>query len=502
MASEFLILTDRGGRLSAVTDDAAAAVGRSGGEIQAGALFELFSEESGEAVLKALRTASPREATVLPGQTILPGTDREAVFDISIEPAGVDKFWIRFTPAASVLEDNGPLAKESFLDAVSSRLGLSGGDDMRLFMIDFGGLRDTALTERMGTEAAQFRTTIEDALGEVSGGGPVGRLDASSYGVLGSAGQNQAALVASVVEAAGRLGVSEADPGARAESVALDVVEADPKKLRGLLSHVCHKFYQTIRNGADFGSEQLSEISEEVQQAIGLIETALDREDVAIQSREVRFLSSGAVRIILAYGELVFGDEQVPASRLLVLSDHPALCCRHDRVIALAALAAQTDTETPVVVDIYPPTLESGAASEIASEMAGLGRIVGFRPHGLDISATRSPAVREVQKLLKDGYPVWLVNFSTAIAKTRQLQGAFVEVSATFLRDVSAMPDRNVLLSRLLKVWNDVEVSLVAVNVDSKNLASFVSKLGIAFGVGVAADPKADAPQSTSDVRR
>lgn len=64
------------------------------------------------------------------------------------------------------------------------------------------------------------------------------------------------------------------------------------------------------------------------------------------------------------------------------------------------------------------------------------------------------------------------------------------------------MPDRNVLLSRLLKVWNDVEVSLVAVNVDSKNLASFVSKLGIAFGVGVAADPKADAPQSTSDVRR
>jgi EAL domain-containing protein (putative c-di-GMP-specific phosphodiesterase class I) len=102
--------------------------------------------------------------------------------------------------------------------------------------------------------------------------------------------------------------------------------------------------------------------------------------------------------------------------------------------------------------------------------------------------------------LLKEGFPVWLTNFSTAIAKTRQLHGAYVEVSATFLRDVSAKPDRNTLLSKLLKVWNDVEVSLVATNVDSKNLASFVSKLGIAFGVGIAADPAAAAPQSTRDM--
>ena len=144
--------------------------------------------------------------------------------------------------------------------------------------------------------------------------------------------------------------------------------------------------------GADFGSEQLSEISEEVQQAIGLIETALDPGRCPRFSRgRSGSCHRGAVRIILAYGELVFGDENrsrpAACSCCLII---PALCCRHDRVIALAALAAQTDTETPVVVDIYPPTLESGAASEIASEMAGLGRIVGFRPHGLDISATRS----------------------------------------------------------------------------------------------------------------
>jgi EAL domain-containing protein (putative c-di-GMP-specific phosphodiesterase class I) len=155
-----------------------------------------------------------------------------------------------------------------------------------------------------------------------------------------------------------------------------------------------------------------------------------------------------------------------------------------------------------VSIDIYAPTLESGEASAIAADAAKAGRAIGFRPQGIDIAAARSPAVRQVYKLLSDGVPVWLSNFSTAIAKTRQLQGAFVEVSATLLRDISAQPNRDALLSGLLKVWNDVEVNLVATNVDSKNLASFSSRLGIAFGIGIAADPAADAPQSTRDVAR
>jgi hypothetical protein len=170
----------------------------------------------------------------------------------------------------------------------------------------------------------------------------------------------------------------------------------------------------------------------------------------------------------------------------------------------MTAMAARSDpaAAVPVIVDIGLPTLESGEAARIGAELAASGRSVGFRPHGLDMSARRSKGMQQAYRLLKDGFPVWFVNFSTAIQSTRKLKGAYVEISATFLRDISALPNRNAMLAELLKIWNDVEVRLVAVNVDSKNLAAFVGKLGIAYGIGIAADPAADAPQSSRDAKR
>lgn len=213
-------------------------------------------------------------------------------------------------------------------------------------------------------------------------------------------------------------------------------------------------------------------------------------------------LVSGDVSLHLAHGALVFGDEEVEAERLMVLADHPEICSRHDRTMAAAAVAAlpNRSSATSVIVDIGLPTLESGEAAKIATELASAGHAIGFRPLGLDMTDKRSAAVNRVYELLKEGIPVWLPNFSAAISKSRQLKGAYVEVSATLLRDISARPDRNKLLSGLLKVWHDVEVRLVAVNVDSKNLAAFVNKLGIAYGIGIAADPTADAPQSSQNV--
>ncbi len=503
MVHSFSFLTDRKGRLSAASGDTDIA-GVDGAHVDARPLFALFADHDKDVVANALREATPQEEIDLPGLRVLSGGSEEAVFDITIQPAGPDKFWVLFAPATGQVSISGPIAKENFLSAVAERLGLPGAPDMQMVMFDFEALRDAELQLKIGDDGIQeVRASIESVLTEAAVDGQVGRLDATSYGVLGPVDQDKAEVVATVVDAAEKLGVSKTELGATAERVELDAEEGvDAEGLRDLLSHAAHKFYQTVRNGTPFGAEKLSEVSEEIQKAILLIENALERGDITVTSRDVHRITDGDVSMCLAHGALVFGDEAVTADRLLVMDNHPTLCGKHDR--AIAATAAETtptaDRSTTIIVDIALPTLETGEASRIAADMAAAGYKVGFRPHGVDISASRSKGTRQVYQLLNDGVPVWLMNFSTAISKTRRLRGAYVEVSAILLRDLSNQPDRNKLLARFLKVWQEVEVRLVAVNVDSKNLASFMNKLGIAYGVGIAADPAADAPQSTRDV--
>lgn len=502
MAEAFSVLTDRKGNLSSASDEAQGFIGKSSSEIGAKPIFELFSDEEKPTVAEALMSASRTAQTEISGIKLQTDSDSGLIFDLMIEPAGPDKFWVRFSPAKGETAVTGPVAKENFLTAVAARLGLSDGDEMQMLMVDFDGLRDQGLAKRLGEAGVRdVQDSIEDVLSEAAIDGQVGRLASGSYGVLAGTGLDADDVVASAVDAAAKRGMSEEELGAKSESVVLDTADGDSDTVRGLLSHVAHKFFETVRHGADFGAQRLSAVSEELAQAIKLIETALERKDVSVATRDVRLLASGVVSLHLAHGVLLFGDEEVEADRLMVLADHPEICSRHDRAMTAAAVEAlpSDSAGTSVIVDICLPTLESGEAAKIAAEMASTGHVVGFRPLGLDMTAKRSPAMRQVYGLLKEGIPVWLPNFSAAIAKSHQLKGAYVEVSATLLRDISARPDRNKLLSGLLKVWHDVEVRLVAVNVDSKNLAVFVNKLGIAYGIGIAADPAADAPQSSQD---
>jgi hypothetical protein len=503
LADVFSLLTDREGNLSSAPGDAQGVIGMSSDEIGAKPIFELFSEDDKSTVASALRAASRTAQTQLTGLCLQTGDDSAPLFDISIEPAGPELFWVRFTPSEGETVESGPAPKERFLDAVAARLGMPDGSGMRLLMVDVDGLRDRALATRLGDDGTRdLQRSIEGALGNVAVDGQIGQLSAGSYGVLGAADLNTEDVLASVADVAGEHGVTADDLGAHAENVVLDAVDGDVESVRGLLSHVCHKFYQTVRNGAPFGAARLSEVPAEIEQAVRLVETALEQGDIEVTMRDVRGLAAGDVSLYLASGALVFGDETAMVDRILVVADHPALCQRHDRAVIDVALTAIPDTgaSVPVIVDICLPTLETGEASRIGAEMAAAGRSVGFRPIGLDMSQGRSSGVRQVYGLLKEGIPVWLANFSAAISKSRRLKGAYVEISAPFLRDISAHPDRNKLLSGLLKVWHEVEVRLVATNVDSKNLASFVNKLGIIYGIGIAADPAADAPQSTRDI--
>ena len=257
-----------------------------------------------------------------------------------------------------------PAQKEDFLDAVAVRLGVADAPAIQMIMVGFEALRDTELREKLGDDAMQdVRSSIVGALTEVAADGQVCRLDATSYGVLSPIDLDQDQMIATVAEATDEFGVSESDLGTAVESVELDVdADAEPEDLRGLLSHTAHKFYQTVRKGTPFGTAKISEVSEEIAQAIQLIETALERGDISVTSREVRRITDGGISLYLAHGALVVGNEIVPADQLLAMEDHPELAGRHDRYMVAIALETfgQADPSTPVIVDFALPTLESG----------------------------------------------------------------------------------------------------------------------------------------------
>lgn len=399
MAHSFSFLTDRNGNLSAANGDTQAA-GVDGAHVDARPLFALFAEEDKARIADALSHAGTTEETELFGLRVLSGEAEEAVFDVTLQPAGLDKFWVLFAPAEELSAQPKPEAKENFLNAVAERLGLPDAPAMQMVMLDFEALRDADLRAKLGDAAmTDVRSSIEGALSEAALDGQVGRLDASSYGVLSPADGDAAEMVASVADATEQFGVTESDLGARVESVELDAEEgAEADGLRGLLSHAAHKFYQSVRNGAPFGATKLSEVSEDIEKAIKLIETALERGDITVASRDVCRIVDGSVSLNLVHGALVFGDEAVTADRLLVMADHPELCGRHDRAMVMTAVQsiAESDKSTPVIVDIALATLETGEAGRIAADMKEAGYKVGFRPHGVDMTASRSKGARGV----------------------------------------------------------------------------------------------------------
>ncbi len=300
MAHSFSFLTDREGRLSAASGDTDS-TGVDGAHVGAKPLFALFADQDRDVVANVLRDATPQAEIDLPGLRVLSGGSEEAVFDITIQPAGPDKFWILFAPATGQVSSPGPIAKENFLTAVAERLGLPDAPAMQMVMLDFEALHDAELQSKLGDDGIQeVRASIEGALTEAAVDGQVGQLDATSYGVLGLVDQDKAEMVATVVDAAEKLGVSETELGATVERVELDAEQrADAEGLRDLLSHAAHKFYQTVRNGTPFGAEKLSEVSEEIQKAILLIENALERRDITVTSRDVHRITDGDVSMCL-----------------------------------------------------------------------------------------------------------------------------------------------------------------------------------------------------------
>ena len=111
---------------------------------------------------------------------------------------------------------------------------------------------------------------------------------------------------------------------------------------------------------------------------------------------------------------------------------------------------------------------------------------IGFRTLALDLTRQSSPQYRGLLELLGRGHPVWLTRFASAVAGST-LEGAYIEVTASYLQRLCSSTDGFGLVSRLLDVWRAAHVRLVAMDVQTEDQMTLIGKLGIAYAVGPAA---------------
>ena len=111
---------------------------------------------------------------------------------------------------------------------------------------------------------------------------------------------------------------------------------------------------------------------------------------------------------------------------------------------------------------------------------------IGFRALSLDLAKQSLPSFQNLLKLLQCGHSVWLTRFANAVTDST-LDGAFVEVTATYLQRLCDNPEGRDLVSQLLQVWRNAGVQLVAVDVQSPDQRAFVKDLGIGYAIGPAA---------------
>jgi EAL domain-containing protein (putative c-di-GMP-specific phosphodiesterase class I) len=144
----------------------------------------------------------------------------------------------------------------------------------------------------------------------------------------------------------------------------------------------------------------------------------------------------------------------------------------------------------PVIIDINAAALADDTFVPSVAQMLQVAAVtpaaIGFRALSLDLAKQSLPSFQNLLKLLQRGHSVWLTRFANAVTDST-LDGAFVEVTATYLQRLCDNPEGRDLVTQLLQVWRNAGVKLVAVDVQSPGQRAFVKDLGIGYAIGPAA---------------
>lgn len=510
MADAFRVLIDKTGALFRAEGDLGVIRGRLPEQIRHGSIYSIFPESGHALIARILDNVSRNSEGRISDIAVLTASGAEKLFHMSVKPDGAALWWFAFvasdTAPPQPQPDEAPREPTviwvDFFDSVSYLIDQAPADrPIELMMLRFEALADPGLGDRIGADGVDtVRAAIESTLNNRALNGQVGRLDDNSYTIVSDGDTEAEEIVVDVAAATREFGVDADALGARTRTVTLDK-GVDEDQLQGAMSHIRRAFLADDDDDAESliggdGPISLGGVAAGLEISRSRIVAALDAGDLQLSRYPVVALADGAPALYLVHGQLLIDGDAVEASRKLIMGDFPGLALRHDSAMtreAVRQIAAARDAGAPidpVVIDVNASSLgEPEFITRLDAALAEHGvapAAIGFRALALDLTRQSSPSYLGVLELLGRGHPVWLTRFASAVAGAT-LDGTYTEVTADYLQRLCGSADGRDLVKRLLGVWRDARVHLVAMDVQTEDQSAFVGELGIDYAVGPAA---------------
>lgn len=496
MKGSFSLLTDRAGIIHNVEGEPDALRAMIPDLSSDNSVFNLIPRQQHAFIGDVLRNITRNTEGRISDVSLLAASGEIGLFHLNVKPAGSDRWWFRFDPSDSDASQKPTMIWVDFFDSVSYLVEGSPDKPIELMMLSFEALDDSELTGRIGKDRMDaVREAIEATLSSHAVNGQIGRLNNNSYAVMYDADIDADDIVLDIGNATEELGVGIEELGARKQTMALDAGSAGADQVQAALAHVRRSFL------AD-DDDDFEDVPESLDAAIGQIEVskrkivaALEAGDIVLRRYPVIALATGDAAIHLMHGALTIDGEAVEASRRLIMGDYPGLTLQHDLAMtreAILRIAAARDQDAPidpVIIDIDASSLaEAEFVSSVAKmiDVAGVEpRAIGFRVLSLDLAKQSLPSYRNLLQMLERGHPAWLTRFANAVTDST-LKGAFIEVAVTYLQRLCDNAEGRDLVSKLLKIWRNAGVRLVAIDVQSPDQARFIGELKIEYAIGPA----------------
>jgi len=427
----------------------------------------------------------------------------------AVSPAAVHGEAVRLEfgrPQRSAAEVGKPAVcgEEEFFDFVGDAMAAQGAQVPDLMMIELAALGDAAVASRLGKDGVrQFRQAVETTMESHASGGRIGRLDKTSYGLLGKAGASHETVTAKLLETAAKHEVSEIELAMRSQTVMLDQPDLDRATLKRSLSHAKNTFKGRIVGG--FGKKKpgapasLAQTTRHLEDSVDQIRRAIEEDRIALARRSVVRIGADLEQISLALGQVEIDSSLTFASQHIILENEPRLAAAHDLAMidraALETTTARADGHEPVptVININQASLTQSTFVRDINDVIGRYALavpeIGLRVSGLDINDKGSKAARALGALSRQGHPVWLDHFTGAISGLPSLDarhGGYVEVPGTYLKRIASSQDGRELITRLFNLWREANFHIIVTNASQEDTLAFVSKLGVTLVLAAA----------------